>query len=234
MKISKLTYVIAIGLAILAGVAVYFYQSTADARALAGKQPVNVVVAKGDLAVGVKLGDAVAQGLVGYEAFPAAAIPSDALATVDQETSSLVVSHAIAAGQLVLRSELATIANPNAQIQVPKGRVAVSVNIDDAARVANFVVPGSQVVVYWTPTDATQSRVLLPVGQVIAVGATSTASANQAQNGNNALVTLALEPSDAPRVVLATKTGTLYLGLLGQGVDLSPGSGASADSLRSK
>lgn len=234
MKISKLTYVIAIGLAILAGVAVYFYQSTADARALAGKQPVNVVVAKGDLAVGMKLGDAVAQGLVAYEAFPAAAIPSDALATVHQETSGLVVSHAIAAGQLVLRSELATIANPNAQIQVPKGRVAVSVNIDDAARVANFVVPGSQVVVYWTPTDATQSRVLLPLGQVIAVGATSTASANQAQNGNNALVTLALEPSDAPRVVLATKTGTLYLGLLGQGVDLSQGSGTSADSLRSK
>ena len=234
MKISKLTYVIAIGLAILAGVAVYFYQSTADARALAGKQPVNVVVAKGDLAVGLKLGDAVAQGLVAYEAFPAAAIPSDALATVDQDTSGLVVSHAIAAGQLVLRSELATIANPNAQIQVPKGRVAVSVNIDDAARVANFVVPGSQVVVYWTPTDATQSRVLLPVVQVIAVGATSTASANQAQNGNNALVTLALEPSDAPRVVLATKTGTLYLGLLGAGVDLSQGSGTSADSLRSK
>ena len=234
MKISKLTYAIAIGLALLAGLAVYFYQSTADARALAGKQPVNVVVAKGDLAVGLKLGDAVAQGLVGYEAFPASAIPSDALETIDQSNSSLVVSHAIGAGQLVLGSELATVANPNAQIQIPKGRVAVSVNIDDASRVANFVVPGSRVAVYWTPTDASQSRVLLPQGEVIAVGATSTASTNQEQNGNNALVTLALQPSDAPRVVLATKTGTLYLGLLGDGVALAEGSGTAADSLRSK
>jgi pilus assembly protein CpaB len=233
MKISKVTYAIAILLAVLAGVAVYLYQSTADTRALAGKRAVNVVVAKGDLAVGIKLGDAVAQGLVGYETFPAAALPSDSLATVDQNNSNLVVSHAIGAGQLVLNSELATSANPNTQIQVPSGQIAVSASIDDAPRVANFVAPGSKVVVYWTPGDASQSRVLFPSADVIAIGATSTASTNTAQNGNNALVTFALSPAEAPKLVLATKTGTLYLGLLATDTAVLPGTGTTIDSLRS-
>ena len=238
MRVTKTTYIVAIILAVLAGLAVYWYQATADSRALAGKQAVNVVVAKGDLAVGLTLGDAVAQGLVGYEAFPTASVPSDALKTVDTSNNSLVVSRAIGAGQLVLGSELADYANLNSQIQIPDGNVAISVNVDDAARVANFVAPGSQVAVYWTPTDATQSRVLLPDASVLAIGATSTvnATANQgagAQGGNASLVTFSLTPSQAARVVLATKTGSLYLALLSKNTVVAPGTGAAADSLRS-
>jgi len=133
--------------------------------------------------------------------------------------------------QLLLQSELSDYVNPNALIQVPAGRVAVSVNVDDAARVANFVQPGARVVAYWTPTDATESRVLLPAADVLAVGATSTASSTPDQNGNNALVTFALTPDDAPRMVLATKTGTVYLGLLPKAA-VKTGNAATDSTLR--
>jgi len=234
MKVSKLSYVVAILLALVAGLAVYFYQTGADNRALAGKQAVTVVVAKKDIAAGIRLSDAVAQGLVGYDSFPAGAVPADALATVDANNSALVVSHAIGAGQLVLNSELSTYVNANSQIQIPTGTVAITVNMDDASRVASFTAPGSKVVVYWTPADATSARVLLPVADVIAVGATSTASAptqNGQPAGNTALVTLALNPVDAPRVVLAAKTGSLYFGLLADGTTLVEGSGVTSSGL---
>jgi len=233
MKVSKLSYIVAIVLALLAGVAVYVYQSTADSRALAGKQGVQVVVAKADLAVGTKLSDAVGAGAVGYATYPAGTLPAGTLATIDNSNAGLVVSHAIAAGQLILSSELTTFVNPNQLIQIPSGRIAVSVNIDDAARVASFVQPGSKIVVYWTPADDKESRVLLPDADVIAVGAISTASTNPANTGNGSLVTLALTPADAPRVVLASKTGSLYFGLLSDGTSVSTSSRATADALRS-
>jgi pilus assembly protein CpaB len=233
MKVSRTSYVIAFVLALLAGIGVYFYQSTADARALAGKRAINVVVAKADLPVGTRLGDAVASGTVKYEAFPSAALPSDALATVDQTNTNLVVNHAIGAGQLVLASELAQFVNPNSQIQVPAGKIAVSVSVDDAARVANFVQPGAKVAVYWTPGDTTQSRVIFAAADVLAIGATSTASTTQGQAGNSALVTFAMAPEEAPRLVLATKTGSLYLGLLAEDTVTRTGQSSTADSLRS-
>lgn len=234
MKVTKMSYLIAVVLAVLAGLAVYLYQSSSDARALAGKQGVTVVVAKMDLAVGTKLADAVAGGAVGYATYPQGTLPVGTLSTIDAGTANLVVSHAIGAGQLVLGSELSSFVNPNAMIQIPTGRVAVSVNLDEAARVASFVQPGSRVVVYWTPGDDKESRVLLADADVIAVGATSTASGAAASGaGNTSLVTLALTPADAPRVVLATKTGSLYFGLLSDATSVVRGSGVTADSLRS-
>jgi len=231
MKLSKLWYALAAALAVLAGTAVYLYQSSADSRALAGKRAVTVLVAKSDLAVGTRLGDALLLGAVTREVYPAAALPSDVVTSVTADNDNLRINHAIDAGQLLLQSELSDYVNPNALIQVPAGRVAVSVNVDDAARVANFVQPGARVVAYWTPTDATESRVLLPAADVLAVGATSTASSTPDQNGNNALVTFALTPDDAPRMVLATKTGTVYLGLLPKAA-VKTGNAATDSTLR--
>jgi len=232
MKVSKLSYIVAIVLALLAGVAVYFYQSSADSRALAGKQGVSVIVAKSDLAVGTKLSDAVAGGAVGYATYPEGTLPADALRVIDNSNTGMVLNHAVSAGQLILNSELTSFVNPNQLIQIPAGRIAISVNIDDAARVASFVQPGSRVVVYWTPSDNQVSQVLLPVADVIAVGAVSTASTNPANTGNGSLVTLALTAADAPRVVLASKTGSLYFGLLSDGTAVSTSSRATASALR--
>jgi pilus assembly protein CpaB len=118
----------------------------------------------------------------------------------------------------------------------------VAITVDDAARVAGFVGPGAEVAVYWTPADTSASQVLLPRVSVLAVGATSTsntAGGSQTAAGTGAgsgvanvnLVTLALKPADAPRVVLASKTGSIYFGLLGKGTKLQTGSGSTSATL---
>ena len=231
MKISKYSYLIAIVLAVLAGVAVYAYQSSADSRALAGKQPVTVLMAKADIPAGVKLQDALAQGALKLENFPAGTVPAEALGNVDSTNGQLVVNHAIAAGQLVLSTELGDTAAATTQIQVPNGMVAVSVNADDPSRVANFLVPGSKVVLYWTAGDNKLSHVLFPSADVLAVGAVSTASTNTGQSGSANLITLSLPPADAQRLVLATRTGSLYFGLLSDTTVISSGSSITPDKL---
>lgn len=231
MKISKYSYLIAIVLALVAGVAVYLYQSSTDSRALAGKQAVTVVVAKADIPAGVKISDALAQGLLKLENFPAGSVPTEAIANIDENNRDLLVNHAIGAGQLVLSSQLGDFAQANTHIQVPDGQIAVSVNVDDPARVANFLVPGSKVVLYWTASDNKLSHVLFPEASVIGVGSVSTASSANTQSGSAGLITLALTPSDAQRLVLATKTGSLYFGLLSGNTQVSAGQGITSDKL---
>jgi pilus assembly protein CpaB len=231
MKISRISYIVAIVLALIAGVAVYAYQATADQRALQGKAAVQVYVSQQDIPVGVKLSDIYLQGLAKKENFPADSLPVGAITDITTANGDLVVSHPITKGQLLLDSEVGTQAAAASQIVVPDGQVAVSVNVDDSQRVANFLVPGAQVVVYYTAADRTSVRVLLPRADIIAVGSTSTSSTTGTGTVVSPLVTLALPPADAARVVLATHNGTVYFGLLSKTTTVAPGSGVALQNL---
>lgn len=231
MKVSRISYIVAILLAVIAGIAVFAYQSSADQRALAGKQVVQLYVAQADIPVGVKLSDVYLQGLAKKENFPAAAVPAGAISSITTANGDLVINHPVAKGGLLLDSEVGTQAAASSQILVPDGDVAVSVNVDDSQRVANFLVPGAQVVVYYTPADHSSVRVLLPRADVIAVGSTSTSTASTGTALVSPLVTLALPPTDAARVVLATHNGTVYFGLLSNTTTVAPGSGLALTNL---
>jgi len=94
--------------------------------------------------------------------------------------------------------------------------------------VGTFVTPGSHIVIYDTyqppvgpagaPGATKQTRVLLDDALVIAVGSTSlTPAANANADGqgqaSGALVTVALPPDAAAKLVHGIQTGTLYAGL---------------------
>ena len=223
MKVSKLSYVIAVLIAVLAGVAVYFYQATADQRALAGKEATTVLIVKSDIAAGTKLADAQAQGWLSQESYPTAALPQGTVSVVDSSNQDLVLNHAVTKGHILLAAELGTHADATSQIVVPDGMVAVSVNVDDPSRVANFLVPGSRVVLYYNSGDNSKESVLLPEVDVLAVGATSTANAGAAPQAASSLITLALTNLDAKKVILAQHNGTIYFGLLNKTTVIEPG-----------
>ena len=231
MKISRISYIVAIVLALIAGVAVYAYQASADQRALQGKAAVQVYVSQQDIPVGVKLSDIYLQGLAKKENFPADSLPVGAITDITTANGDLVVSHPITKGELLRNSQVGTQAAAASQIVVPDGQVAVSVNVDDSQRVANFLVPGAQVVVYYTAADRTSVRVLLPRADIIAVGSTSTSSSTGTGTVVSPLVTLSLPPADAARVVLATHNGTVYFGLLSKTTNVTPGSGVALNNL---
>jgi pilus assembly protein CpaB len=94
--------------------------------------------------------------------------------------------------------------------------VAVSVELKEAARVGTFVLAGSKISLFdnFISGKSTETtRVLVPSALVLGVGSTTSANATAAGNAN--LVTLALTPKDALRVIHAQSTGVLYAALVG-------------------
>ena len=221
-------------LAVLAAVVVY--ANGADARAVAGQRPQTVYIAAKLVPSGTTAADAVAQGLMVPTQVAARGLPAGAMSKVDEATGKLLALTDIAPGEFVVASRFGTTPLGQKAIQVPDGQVAISISLSDPARVGAFVTPGSHIVIYDTyvpvvaaanasvaktgvaGTKATQ--VLLDDVLVIAVGSTSlTPPANtngQAQAPTTgALVTVALPPETAAKLVHGIQTGTLYAGLRG-------------------
>jgi pilus assembly protein CpaB len=137
-------------LAVLGTVAVLMYVGKADARALAGKRAVTVLVAAKKVAAGTSAGDADRDGLLRAEQMPAATVPADVLASVDPDVSDLVASSDIEPGQLVLRAMFVARAAQTGGLRIPDGMVAVSVSVSGAQRVADYAQVGAKVAVFDT------------------------------------------------------------------------------------
>ena len=219
----------AVVVALVGVVAVLLYAKGADSRAVAGQKPVDVYVAQQVVPAGTTAGDAVANGLIARTQVAAKAVPNGALTAVDDKTSKLLALNDIAPGELVLSSRFGTTPLGQKALQVPDGQVAVAVQLSDPARVGTFVTPGSHIVIYDTYSstggsgNAKQTQVLLDDVLVIAMGSSSLtpvqgqSQQSQAQQSGTptALVTVALAPDTAVKLVHGIQTGELYLGLRG-------------------
>ena len=221
----------------LIGVAsVMIYATGADARAVADQRPQTVFIAQELVPSGTSAADAVAKGLIVPAQIAAKGVPAGALSKVDAATGKLVALSDITPGEFVVASRFGTTPLGQKAIQVPAGQVAISVALSDPGRVGTFVTPGSHIVIYDTylpPAVAgaigtnggvavarKTTRVLLADVLVIAVGSTSlTPVANvdgQAPAATaGVLVTVALPPALAVKLVHGIQTGTLYAGLRG-------------------
>jgi pilus assembly protein CpaB len=210
--------------------AVLVYAAGADARALAGQQTQTVYMAQQLVPSGTTAADAVSKGLMVPTQIVVKGVPAGALTKVDAATGKLVALTDIAAGDFVIASRFGTTPTGAKAIQVPDGQVAISVSLTDPGRVGTFVTLGSHIVIYdtyqppagpaGTPGATKQTRVLLDDALVIGVGSTSlTPAANANANGqgqsSGALVTVALPPDAAAKLVHGIQTGTLYAGLRG-------------------
>jgi pilus assembly protein CpaB len=223
-------------------VTVLVYASSADSRAVAGQRAETVYIAQSLVPSGTTASDAVAKGLIVPTKVAAVGVPAGALTKVDANNGKLLALTDIAAGDFVLSSRFGTTPTGDKAIQVPDGQVALSVSLSDPGRVGTFVTPGSHVVIYdtYVPDAAPaagasavkQTRVLINDALVIAVGSTpltptggqGAAATSQGQTSTTgALVTVALPPNTAAKLVHGIQTGTLYAALRGTGTTADPG-----------
>ncbi len=223
----------AVVVALTGVMAVVVYARGADARAVAEQQPRTVYIAKLLVPAGTTAAEAVATGLIVPTQVAAKGLPLGALSTVDEATGKLLAMTDIAPGEFVVASRFGTTPLGQKAIQVPDGQIAISLTLSDPARVGAFVSPGSRIVIYDTyvpavaaagatapAAGAKQTRVLLDDVLVIAMGSTTltppAATDGQAQPAAaGALVTVALPPATAAKLVHGIQTGTLYAGLRG-------------------
>lgn len=238
---------LSIGAALLVGVLgtvfVAAYANSADKRALAGQEAVQVYVVSKPVPAGTTAKKAVEDKLITKELIAKKAVPVDALVDVNGTYGQLVATTALQPGTVVLAPVFAS-KTSDGVLGIPEGKLAVSVALDDPSRVGSFVTVGSHVAVYDTfnklESDKTGStpagdklaerheftratRLVLPDVEVLALGA-QTGTAKKEDNGDQqqevdqtsqVLVTLAVTQAEAERIIHVSRTGTMTFALLG-------------------
>jgi pilus assembly protein CpaB len=245
MKKRIILVAAAVLLAVMGTFAVYSYGKSADKRALASTESAPVLVVTKRIPAGTTWSDAIKGNYFSPENYPAKSVPDSALA--DAKTAAIgkdaVALADIVPGQFLLREAFGTQTAQTGALAIPKGMVAVSVELPVNAEVAGYVGPGAQVTIFVTAKLATPAdtkttpadvgdevdvtKTVLSKANVLAVSQAPVTAVDGSNDGSSSssgspLVTLAVTQRDAERVILSQKVGDLYLALLSPSSNVSP------------
>jgi len=240
-----LAIIVAIVLAALGTGGVILYAVKADDRAQQRlTDAIDVVVAQRRIPAGTSGERIRSEDLIKIERMPRTSVPTDVLSSVGTDLDKLVLTSAVAPGQLLMTAMFDDQNTVNSGLTLPKGKMAVTVETGAPEQVAGYVQPGSKVAIFLTYTlldakgEETQfkrTRILLPSVEVMAIGTYkaespsngngSTATTATARTGGSAMVTLAVNQEEGERLIEGLNTGNLYIGLLTDSIVVKPGSG---------
>ncbi len=233
--------IVAALVAVLGSGMVYLYVKGADDRAKESQAPVQVLKAVGQIEPGETLSAAQQAGKLKLEDVPAEQRLDGAMTAIGS-SGSLVALTRIFPNEQITASKFGSPGETDA-LALPKGMVAISVNLSDTGRVAGFVSPGSNVAVFLNgptaPTGGDGVRVLLPKVQVIAVGqttvtqstTTSAAGSQTTEQLPKTLFTLAVDQRDGEKVMYASTHGELTFALLNDQSNVRQGPGVTQRNL---
>ncbi len=151
-----LAIIVAAVLALVGGVMVLLYARNADQRAVSAASPKTVYTSSLQIPAGTSIRDALRLQMLTETQIPANGVPAGALTQVTDENASLLALTDIPQGQYVLAASFGDTPVGQKLIQVPTGKLAVSVALSDPARVGSFVTPGSFLTVFATHPVATK------------------------------------------------------------------------------
>src|SRR3954465_14663154 len=219
---------------------IFLYVNGVNDRAVADQSPQRVRVAKTQIAAGTTAADAAKAGAFELKTFAKNSVAPGALSDITPIANEVALS-TVFPGQQILAAQFGAAGSTSA-LPIPADKIAISVQLNDPARVAGFVQPGSNVAIFLT-ADSTGAnglgnftRMLLPKVQVVAVGPTTTTSqtSHDSQTGqtnteqiSRAILTLAVTQKDAQKIIFAQSSGTLYFGLLTASSKVAPGTGTA-------
>lgn len=220
---------------------VYLYVRSADNRAAASQQPVEVLQAVAKINPGETMADAQAAGKIQVGTVPRAQQLAGAVNSVTGMETQVALSTIFPKEQIITGK----FGSPGDQetLTIPDGSIAVSVNLTDTGRVSGFVSPGASVAVFFSTPGGEQGgatvRLLLPKVQVIAVGATTVISttktdpegAQTTEQLPKTLFTLAVSQADAEKIMFGASNGELSFGLLNEKSKVKAGAGVTSKNL---
>jgi pilus assembly protein CpaB len=227
---------------------VVLYVRGADSRAEAGQAPVQVLKAVAAIQPGETMAAAQAAGKIQLGTVPQKELLSGAVNSATGLQDEVALS-TIFPNEQIISAKFGS-AGDQETLNIPKGDIAISVNLSDTGRVAGFVSPGANVAIFASGAaqsgsggsgggSADSTRLLLPKVQVIAVGATTTvaqtttdaAGAQTTEQLPKTLFTLSVNQRQAERVLYASSHGELSFGLLNDTSRVAPDLGVSAKNL---
>jgi pilus assembly protein CpaB len=234
MKKTTVQFIVILLLSVLSGLSIYTYTSGVESRLRSSQQTTAVLIALQQIPIGTALGSVINQGYIEEKQFPQEAVPTQALSSVNASKSDLVALQTLQPGQLLLQNNFGVSAANTGALVIPDGQLAVTVSLSDPARVASFLQPGSEITIFVTGQSGNTkyTQVLIPRTQVLAVGSQVLPTPDGASGGNtSALITVAVTPLQAKRLVHASQTLSLYFGLRTAGVDFGSSTPVTDDSL---
>ncbi|MCW2712244.1 MAG: hypothetical protein JWP24_2438 [Marmoricola sp.] len=239
MDRRKALLIVAAVIAALGTLLVFLYVRGADNRADERYGAVQVLRVVKQIAPGETVEAAQAAGKVETGSVSRKDLLPDALTTLDP-IAGKVATTAIYPGEQLTSAKFGATGAATG-LTIPKGKLAVSVNLSDPARVAGFVNPGDRVAIFMVSSDARgpYSRLLLPNVEVIGAGtttvvATTTTDSTGAQTSEQlpkTLLTLAVTQSEAERVLFASQNGELAFGLMNTDSQVAASRGVTSANL---
>lgn len=217
MDRRRLLLVVAAVIAVLGVLLVFVYTKGADSRAAEKYHAVKVITASQQLQPGESFDEAFNSGKISTTEVAQGQVLAGATDSAQAFEGKLVLTTIYPGEQLIpAKFGGASAVQSTATLPIPAGKIAISISVQDDARVGTFVSPGSNVTVFLTQ-DGVSSKVLLPRVEVLAIGQSTLvpdSSSNTTSGSTQYLVTLAVSQKDAERVRLGATVGSLSLGLL--------------------
>jgi len=231
MDRRKALLLVAAVIAAVGTLLVFLYVRGADTRADQRYDAVQVLRVVKPIAAGETVEAAQSAGKIESGSVSKKDLLPDAL-TGTEPIAGQVATAPIYPGEQLVSSKFGATSATNG-LAIPKGKIAISINLSDPSRVAGFVNPGDKVAIFLTTEKG--ARLLLPSVTVIGAGTTTvttttTTDASGAQSTEQlpkTLLTLAVSQQDAERVLLAQKLGELAFGLLNDDSVVAPSQGAT-------
>ncbi|WP_067496807.1 Flp pilus assembly protein CpaB [Actinoplanes sp. TFC3] len=246
MRRRVLIVLAALVLAGFSGISMLLYTRGVDQRAVDGRRAVSVLLATKQIPAGTTAAQIRKAKLARTVVMPAGTVPEGALTSLDPALDSLRLTSDLAPQQLVMRGLFSSsVSNSASTVGVPDEQLGISVEVSMAPGVAEKVTAGDRVTVFVTyPRDARasdqQTRVLIPAATVISITSGQPADVRPAPTPTRSTrtasaqsypVTLAVDQQNATRLVHAAQTAEIYLGLIGEGAQVTPSAAVNYDSL---
>jgi pilus assembly protein CpaB len=239
MSRRTIALVAAIVLAAVATIALLSYVQGIEDRTLKDQEPVTVFKAKDAIPAGVSAEAAQSQGLIETVSVPQVVRPFTAITTLD-EISGKVAQVVIPAGEILITDRWVAPGQAGGGLSVPQKKVAMSIEVDIPPGVAGFIRQNDRISVVAhlqvteiraraTAAGATASasparaQFIVQNIQVLAVGQRIITTTEQGQSESTeapqgrVLVTVAVTPGEAERLVFAVLEGDVYFTLLPNG-----------------
>lgn len=240
MNRRKVLLIVAAIIAALGTMLVFLYVRSADNRAAEQFDAVQVLRAVKQINPGESVEAAQAAGKIERGTVAEGQRLPDALTDLAPIAGRLA-NTTIYPGEQIIASKFNTSASGTSALTIPKGKLAMSISLSDTARVAGFINPGDQVAIFLNGSGDVGkfTRLLLPKVPVIAIGSTTVVSttttdatgAQKTEQLPRTLFTVAVDQKDAQKIMFASGSGELVLGLINKDSVVKPGPGITASNL---
>ncbi|MEO7351703.1 MAG: Flp pilus assembly protein CpaB [Marmoricola sp.] len=239
MDRRKALLAVAAVIAALGTLLVFLYVRGADNRAGERYGAVQVLRVVKEIPAGQTIEAAQAAGKIETSSVSQKDLLPDALTGTEAVAGKVAVT-AIYPGEQLISSKFGATGVATG-LTIPKGKIAISVNLSDPARVAGFVNPGDKVAIFLNGSNAggSFSRLLLPNVEVIGAGTTTVvattktdaAGAKTTDQLPKTLLTLSLSQSEAERVLFANGSGELAFALMNKDSQVAASKGVNQANL---